>query len=119
MPGLDKVRNKFTFTTLDDALALDSALRAIAEDMEEKTRVLIMGAGLIGLKCAEGISKRNVSVSFVDLAPRILSSILDDESAEIVKEHLEEHGISFCLGRQVKEFREDTAYEPVQADVHV
>lgn len=38
--GLEKVKNKFTFTTLDDALKLDSVL-------EEGTRVLILGAGLI------------------------------------------------------------------------
>ncbi len=116
VPGLDKVRNRFTFTTLDDARALNDALR-------ENSRVLIMGAGLIGLKCAEGISKRNVSISCVDLAPRILSSILDDESAEIVKRHLEEHGIRFYLNRRVTEFEEGTAYlddnTPVRFDVLV
>ena len=49
--GLDTVENKFSFMTLDDALALDAALF-------ESARVLIVGAGLIGLKCAEGIRDR-------------------------------------------------------------
>lgn len=97
IPGLDKVSEKFTFTTLDDAKALGSALK-------ENARVLILGAGLIGLKCAEGISKKRVEIICVDLAPRVLSSILDDQGSEIVKSHLEEHGMKFFLGRQVTGF---------------
>lgn len=103
VPGLDKVKSKFTFTTLDDAKALNDALK-------ENSRVLIVGAGLIGLKCAEGISKKKVKITCIDLAPRVLSSILDDESSEIVKRHLEEHDIRFYLNQQVMELEEDTAY---------
>ncbi|MBQ7500634.1 MAG: FAD-dependent oxidoreductase, partial [Clostridia bacterium] len=48
MQGLDTVESKFSFMTLNDALALEKALTP-------ESRVLIIGAGLIGLKCAEGI----------------------------------------------------------------
>ena len=101
MSGLDKVKNKFTFTTLDDAKELENVLT-------DGSRVLIIGAGLIGLKCAEGISKKAHCVC-VDLSPNVLSSILDDESSAIVKTHLEEHHIAFHLSHQVKEFTENTA----------
>lgn len=115
MNGLDKVKNKLTFTTLDDAKALESVL---AED----TRVLIIGAGLIGLKCAEGISKK-AKITCVDLSPKVLSSILDDESAQIIKSHLEDENIKFYLNKQVKEFTENTALiegeEPIDFDVLV
>jgi len=100
--GLDKVRNKFTFTTLDDARKLESVL-------EEGMMVLILGAGLIGLKCAEGISKKKVKTVCVDLATRVLSSILDEEGSGIIKEHLEKNNMRFCLGRQVARFSEDIA----------
>ena len=100
--GLEKVKNKFTFTTLDDALKLDSVL-------EEGTRVLILGAGLIGLKCAEGISRKKVKTTCVDLSHRVLSSILDDGGSELVKKHLEKNNISFRLGRQVAEFNDGFA----------
>jgi len=102
IPGLEKVRNKFTFTTLDDAKSLEKALF-------ENARVLILGAGLIGLKCAEGLSKRNVEIICVDLSTRVLSSILDDQSSEIMKQHLEDHHISFYLGRQVTGFKDNVA----------
>jgi len=100
--GLEKVKNKFTFTTLDDARKLDSVL-------EEGMKVLILGAGLIGLKCAEGISRKNVKTVCVDLAPRVLSSILDEEGSDIIKEHLEKSNIRFFLGRQVAQLSENIA----------
>jgi len=103
VPGLGKVRNKFTFTTLDDAKALSSAVK-------ENYKVLIVGAGLIGLKCAEGLSKKNVEITCVDLAPRVLSSILDDDGSEFIKKHLEENNIRFFLNKQVTEFEENRAF---------
>jgi len=100
--GLDTVKNKFTFMSLDDALKLDAAL---AKDR----RVLIVGAGLIGLKCAEGIHERVRQITVLDLAPRILSSILDDEGAKLVQNHLESKGLGFRLSANIKNFRPNTA----------
>jgi NAD(P)H-nitrite reductase len=97
MQGLEKVDDKFSFYTLDDALALQKAVN-------KETKVLIVGAGLIGLKCAEGIHKSAGKITIVDLAPRILSSILDQEGAEYVRKRLEEKGIEFVLGASVKKF---------------
>ncbi|HHW31196.1 MAG TPA: NAD(P)/FAD-dependent oxidoreductase [Clostridiaceae bacterium] len=107
--GLDKVKNKFTFTALDDAKALEKVLNENSSPASDPKKVLIVGAGLIGLKCAEGISKKNVQILCVDLAPKVLSSILDDEGAEIVKKHLEDHHIKFCLKQQIAEFEENYA----------
>ena len=100
--GLDTVPEKYSFLTLDDALALEEAI-------SETSRVLIIGAGLIGLKCAEGICKRAASVTVCDLADRVLSSILDDDAAAIVQRHLEANGLSFLLGDSVARFDKKTA----------
>ncbi len=100
--GLNKVKYRFSFMRLDDARALDSALCP-------DSRVLIIGAGLIGLKCAEGIAQKVGSIEIVDLAPRILSSVLDEEGAKIVQEHLEAQGLKFHLESSVEEFYEDRA----------
>ena len=100
--GLDTVPEKYSFLTLDDALALEKAI-------SETSRVLIIGAGLIGLKCAEGICKRAASVTVCDLADRVLSSILDDDAAAIVQRHLEANGLSFLLGDSVARFDKKTA----------
>lgn len=102
MAGLDTVTHKTTFGSLEDAKRLEAMLTP-------QSRVLIVGAGLIGLKCAEGILGRVGKITVVDLAPRILSSILDDDTAATVQRHLETKGIRFYLGESVAQFTPDTA----------
>lgn len=116
MTGLDTVEKKFSFMTIDDTLALE---QAVTPD----SRVLIIGAGLIGLKCAEGLHGRVQSITVCDLAPRVLSSILDDKCAAMMQKHLEANGISFVLGTSAKEFKGNSAVmqngETVDFDVLV
>ena len=103
--GLDTVEDKYTFQTLDDALAIEKAIRG-------DSRVFIVGAGLIGLKCAEGLTGRVGSITVCDLADRVLSSILDAPTAAIVQKHLEKNGMSFLLADSASEFKKnaDGAY---------
>lgn len=101
--GLDTVENQCSFMTLDDALSLEQMI-------SEESRVLIIGAGLIGLKCAEGIKERVKSITVCDLADRVLSSILDNECAGIMQRHLEENGIEFLLNDSAKSFDKNIAY---------
>ncbi|MCL2276554.1 MAG: FAD-dependent oxidoreductase [Treponema sp.] len=102
--GLSTVKEKFTFMNLDDACNIDKAL-----ENKKQANVLIIGAGLIGLKCAEGIIKRASKVTVADLAPGILSSILDEESSAIVQNYIEEQGIEFKLKTSVKKFENNSA----------
>ncbi|MDR1939968.1 MAG: FAD-dependent oxidoreductase [Clostridiales bacterium] len=89
--GLEKYEYH-TFMTLDDALRLDKKIRETAN-----AKVLIIGAGLIGLKCAEALRKYASKITVVDMADRVLPSILDAEGAEIIKKHLEANGVDFVL----------------------
>lgn len=102
MDGLDTVEKKVPFLTLDDALTLESYCTP-------ESRVLIVGAGLIGLKCAEGIYGRVGSITVCDLADRVLSSIFDAEAASVMESVLRERGISFLLGDSVTQFAGNTA----------
>lgn len=100
--GLDTVENKFGFMTLDDTFAIEKAIN-------KDSNVLIMGAGLIGLKCAEGLCDRVKSITVCDLADRVLSSILDNECAKLIQKHLEANGIQFMLGDTAVSFKENSA----------
>lgn len=102
MQGLEDVPKKFTFMKLDDAQELRSSIN-------KDSRVLIIGAGLIGLKCAEGILSKVKEITVVDLAPRILPSILDETGSEMMCRHIEEQGVKFLLGNSVVQFHADTA----------
>lgn len=101
--GLDTVEKQFSFMTMDDALALDAAVT-------KDSRVLIVGAGLIGLKCAEGLHGRVASLTVCDLADRVLSSILDAQSAAVMQQHLEDNGIHLLLGDTVSRFEKNVAF---------
>lgn len=101
--GLETVGNKFTFMTLDDCLALE---KAVTPD----SKVLIIGAGLIGLKCAEGLRDRAADITVCDLADRILSSILDAECASVMQERLESEGIKIVLNDTAVRFEKNTAF---------
>ena len=102
IPGLEQVKQKFTFLSLEDALALKSALTP-------RSRVLILGAGLIGLKCAEGIRDLCASITVVDMADRILPSVLDQEGAALVEDHLRSRGIRCILGDSAASFTSASA----------
>lgn len=104
MEGLDSVESVFNFMTLDDAKGLAAALG----DKRDKD-VLIIGAGLIGLKCAEGISERAKSITVVDMADRILPSILDKRGSEIVQKHIEGYGVKFYLSDSAAKFEKNSA----------
>lgn len=100
--GLDGVSRVHTFMTLDEALSL-------ADDLKDPKRVLIVGAGLIGLKCAEGIRSRCSELTVVDVAPHVLPSILDEEGAAIIEDVLKSQGIRLCMGKGVSRFEGDMA----------
>lgn len=100
--GLDNVKNKFAFMTLDDALSIEKVV-------DKNSRVFIVGAGLIGLKCAEGLHKRVGSITVADLSPLVLSSILEENTSIMVRKHLEGKGINFLLGDTVDVFEENAA----------
>lgn len=103
MEGIESVPCKFNFMTFDDALALENVL-------SPDKRVLIIGAGLIGLKCLEGIADRVREVAVVDMADRVLPSILDEYGASLVRHELEEHKATFYLSDSVQKFEGNTAY---------
>lgn len=100
--GLETVERTFCFQTLSDASALAEALRP-------ESRVLILGAGLTGVKCAEGIRGLCAQIAIADLAPRVLPAVLDDTAAAMVQARMEEKGVRVYLNDSAAAFRGNTA----------
>ncbi len=94
--GIDTVEYH-TFMTIADAESLEGCLT-------KNTRVLIVGAGLIGMKCLEGIRDHVASVTVCDLAKQVLPSILDEEAADMVQKHCEKQDVTFLLGDSAVRF---------------
>ena len=79
--GLESVGKKHTFYTMDDMLGLRA-------DLEKGGKVLIVGAGLIGMKCAEGVKEYTDDIVIADMAPRPLPAATTPEAGAIVQERL-------------------------------
>lgn len=95
MKNVEGKENAYTFLDL-------AAVKKIKSAANENTKAVVIGAGLIGMKAAEGLSKICKSVDVIELAPRILPSILDAKSSKNVKKYIEENGhIKFHLENTV------------------
>lgn len=88
--GIEEGGKIFTFTTFKDAAAIRDVL-------DQKSRVVILGAGLIGLKAAEALTGQSQSVAIVDLADHLMPSILDWDSAKRIQDELVQKGMQFYL----------------------
>lgn len=101
MNGLDKTYYH-TFMSFD-------SVKAIRSELKSGMKVLIIGAGLIGLKAAEALAAHNVQITVVDMADRVLPAVLDTRAAGKMQKHLENQGLRFILGTSADEFTEHSA----------
>jgi NAD(P)H-nitrite reductase large subunit len=97
VPPMENVSGKSNALTFLDL----QATKEVKKLANSSTRAVVIGAGLIGMKAAEGLVKICKSVDVVELAPRVLPSILDAKSSKQVKKHLENNGIKFHLENTV------------------
>ncbi len=85
VPGLDGP-DVYTFVKKEDAVQLVGAVRP-------GEKVVVIGAGLIGLKAAESLNMRGVGVTLVE-AFRLLGMNLDETAGAMVIRHLEQKGLT-------------------------
>jgi len=94
IPGLAEFSH--TFATLADALDIKARL-----DRGEVTSAVVLGGGLIGTAATSAFVRRRVHVTVVELAPRILSSVLDAKASAIVQKDLNEHNVRVMTGHTI------------------
>ena len=99
IPGI-KGEGVFNFTTLDMA-------KSMMEYLKDVKRVLIIGAGLIGLKSAEALRSRGIDVVVVELMDYIMPFASDRRASEILQYALESNGVQFRLSTSAKEIIRD------------
>ena len=93
--GIQK-RGVFGFRTMDDA-------KKILERLPVTTTACVLGGGLIGLKAAYALRKRGVEVKVIVRSDRVLSQVLDRESAGMLGQRIQENGIEVVTGTDVSE----------------
>lgn len=99
----------FGFRTLKDAKDIEGLLPVT------KT-ACVLGGGLIGLKAAVGLKKRNSEVKVVVKSRQVLSQMLDFEAASIAQQALEKNGIELVLGQDAAEIIGEGDIKAVKLD---
>ncbi|MCW2640705.1 MAG: FAD-dependent oxidoreductase [Dactylosporangium sp.] len=79
--------------------------RRIAAALVDGARIVIIGAGWIGLEVAAAARQRGASVAVVEMADLPLQRVLGDEIARVFAELHRDHGVTFHVATQVREVR--------------
>lgn len=97
LPGIDSSK-MFTLRTLKD-------MDRIAEAVERADKILIIGAGFIGLEMAEQLARKKKRVVLAELADQVLPP-MDKEMTEAVESELRANGVDLILGDGISGFEE-------------
>lgn len=81
----------------------DHAKNIIAKSHDAK-KVVVIGAGYIGVELVEAFEMKGKDVTLIDTAERIMSKYLDKEFTDIAEDEFKSHGIKLVLGERVQKF---------------
>jgi 3-phenylpropionate/trans-cinnamate dioxygenase ferredoxin reductase component len=101
-PDLDRARNLHTLRGLDDAARLRSALTT-------GVRLVVIGAGYIGLEIAATARQSGAIVTVIEAAPRVLARVTSPPVSEFFQRVHREAGVNILLGTTVDGFGTDDA----------
>jgi 3-phenylpropionate/trans-cinnamate dioxygenase ferredoxin reductase component len=87
-PGIHYLRHE------GDALAL-------RERLARSRSLLVVGAGLIGLEVAASAAEIGVKTTVIEIAPRILARVCDEETSALVLARHVAHGVDIRLGTSI------------------
>ena len=108
IPGVEKAGIHTVFT-VPDADAVVAMLGAGVRS------AVVVGGGFIGLETAEGLAKRGVATTVVEMQSQLMT-IFDPEFSLPMEAHLRDAGIDVRLNTSVKAFRGDDRVREVELD---
>lgn len=95
LKGIQK-NGVFGFRTIADA-------KQILELVPVAQVACVLGGGLVGLKAAYALKKKNLEVKVIVRSPQILSQVLDKYGAGLFERHLSENGIDILTACDAQE----------------
>jgi nitrite reductase (NADH) large subunit len=104
--------NVYHLWTLHDTEQLDTLF-------QPGRRALVLGSGFIALQAAWAAQQRGLNVTVYELLPRIMSTILDERAAALLRQRVEEHGVEVRTAIQTERVdRSKTGVLTVHAKNH-
>lgn len=104
-----KKDNVFGLRTIKNAIDISGRLPITKS-------VCVLGGGLVGLKAAYALSKRNIDTKVIVKSKQVLSQMLDWTAAGYVQRRLVEHGVELVLGQDAVEIIGEGDIKAVKLD---
>ena len=82
-------------------LRTDQQALALKADLANCRNLVVIGAGLIGLEVAASATELGIKTTVIELAPRILARVCDDETGAYVLSEHRRRGVDVRLGTSV------------------
>ncbi len=97
---------RFTLRNRADAEKLKNHLKATGLP-EDEQHVVIVGGGLLGLELAATLNKKNVQITIIERASRLMERQLDLMASRLLAEDVRERGIKIYFDNEVTTVFED------------
>ena len=102
------LQNVFGIKTIIDGKAIESALKDVK-------RVVIAGAGVIGLETALSLINIGKEVTVIEMMSQVIPRIADSDMAAPIQKYLEEKGVKFIMNAPLKKVNGTEKVEGVTA----
>ena len=86
---------------------------SIKNDMERSKDIVIIGAGYIGLEVAAIATKKNVTVSVIEMADRVMNRTVDPQISDYYLKLHQSNGVKFSFNNSLQEINGSTTVESV------
>ena len=91
-------------------------LEKLKQKVHEARRILIIGAGFIGIEFADELNRAGKEVVIIERLPYVLSLSIDADIAEIFEKHIQSLGIQLVTGAAVQEIYGEKKAEGVRLE---
>ncbi|AVA33959.1 MULTISPECIES: nitrite reductase large subunit NirB [Cupriavidus] len=100
LPGKDR-KDTFVYRTIED-------LEAMLECGQRAKSGVVIGGGLLGLECAKALRDMGLQTHVVEFAPRLMAVQVDDGGGRMLRQKIEELGVTAHTGKNTLEIVDGT-----------
>lgn len=79
-------------------------------------RLIVVGGGYVGLETAAVAATAGLSVTVIERAPRILERVACAETADMIRDLHQSHGVTICEGRSIAALHGTDMVEAIELD---
>lgn len=100
VPPIEGIESEGVFTIRKDY----GYLKGVLEKVKKANKVVVIGAGFIGVEVSDEICKDGKGVTLVEALDRVLPLAFDEDIASLVADKLKENGVTIKVSSRVKRF---------------